>query len=288
MNNGLASPFVFNSQYQQQQQQQQNASNANAFSAMSNTNALSSAASMAMQIPSRKRSREDDHDEQFEKTCHNPTLQRKLAAPRSAIGNPTLAQWVELSSHENQSTLASLGLLPSDDHGNVNLFAQRIPAQGSSDAAFSAIASTTAGTPAMTGSPSSLFSEIPGMPPTPSDSHSALPRSLPAAHFQHHGSMVHNGYFDCTPTKQRTSSSASSRPCGILEPQLGLSGTDVAMDGSAVTEPSSHGPWCKSIPQLSVRADGTGSELWALCRDCGAFDKVNPTAFNPQPIAYSP
>ncbi|KAK0522532.1 hypothetical protein OC834_002677 [Tilletia horrida] len=298
MNNQLSSPFVF-----QAQQHAKNApSVAAAFGAMSNTNALSSATTMAIHIPqpqTRKRKSFHESDEDHAGNDHamdtgsvsqqhdmRPLPSRKLSTPRSAIGNPALAQWVELDPAENQSTLASLGLLPSANQGNVNLFAQQTPASAAGDYHFSAGASTSAGTPAMTGSPSSLFSEIPGMPPTPSDSHSMLPATS-----LHRGSAsnLHRSYFDNPSHKNRTMSSSShARPCGILEPQLGLSGADVAMDGTSAQQPSTHGPWCKSIPQLSVRADGSGSELWALCRDCGTLDKVNPAAFSYKEMAYSP
>ncbi|KAE8251804.1 hypothetical protein A4X13_0g3841 [Tilletia indica] len=299
MNNGLNSPFIFNAQPQHNNQHKMDAS---AFGAVSHSNALSSASNMAIHIStqSRKRKSCDDTEdgEQHHRDMHEdmrPLPSRKLSTPRSAIGNPTLAQWVDLDPHQNQTTLASLGLLPSNNQGNANLFAaQQTPAQSVLE--FNS-ASTCAGTPAMTGSPSSLFSEIQGMPPTPSDSHAMLPPSSASSAFHRDSSSnlnhAFNGagsYFGNPAQKQRTSSTSShaSRACGILEPQLGLSGADVAMNGSAVDQPSSHGPWCKSIPQLSVRADGTGSELWALCRDCGAFDKVNPGASTSQQMAYSP
>lgn len=50
---------------------------------------------------------------------------------------------------------------------------------------------------------------------------------------------------------------------------------------------TSHGPHCKSIPQLSVRNyGGTASQLWALCPDCGAFSKVHED--KPVLLCYSP
>lgn len=50
---------------------------------------------------------------------------------------------------------------------------------------------------------------------------------------------------------------------------------------------TSHGPHCKSIPQLSVRHyGGTASQLWALCPDCGAFSKVHED--KPVVLCYSP
>ena len=50
---------------------------------------------------------------------------------------------------------------------------------------------------------------------------------------------------------------------------------------------TSHGPHCKSIPQLSVRNyGGTASQLWAVCPDCGAFSKVHED--KPVLLCYSP
>ncbi|KAK0549236.1 hypothetical protein OC846_003392 [Tilletia horrida] len=294
---GLSSPFTL---AHQQPQEEQPA----AFGAVSHSNAFNSASSMNIHIPShpapstpfksatRKRSRDDldEDDAMINDDVSRPTLSNhhKLSTPRSAIGNPTLAQWVELDPHTNHTTLASLGLLPSANggvNGNANLFSTTTPSTASSfsfhqGASYTA---TSAGTPAMTGSPSSFFSEVTGgMPPTPSDSHSMLPHQQ--AQHQRQGPNA-AGYFGSSHEKQ-------SQFAGILEPQLGLTGADVSMDdgvnGSGEQKPSSHGPWCKSIPQLSVRADGTGSELWALCRDCGAFDKVNPTPLQTVNMAYSP
>ncbi|CAD6884870.1 unnamed protein product [Tilletia caries] len=310
MNNALSSPFAFQQQQQQHQHQHQHqpaTMTASTFGAISNSNALSTANSMAIHIttPSRKRKSSDDHhhhdhehnsDAQLHQQSR-PCPSRKLTAPRSAIGNPTLAQWVDLDPAQNQTTLASLGLMPCNYQGNANLFAYGATPAQSSSSDFN-YASTCAGTPAMTGSPSSLFSEIQGMPPTPSDSHILLPSAQPSAFHRDSSSNLNHAFTNANGNgssyfgseKQRTSSTSShaSRSFGILEPQLGISGADLAMDGSAVEQPSSHGPWCKSIPQLSVRADGTGSELWALCRDCGAFDKVNPRASTSQTMAYSP
>ncbi|CDS02004.1 uncharacterized protein SPSC_02835 [Sporisorium scitamineum] len=83
--------------------------------------------------------------------------------------------------------------------------------------------------------------------------------------------------------------------CGILGPAPGRSNSMSDSDGMDIdcgSNPNAntrvHGPQCKSIPQLCVRYnDGTGSELWATCPDCGACSKVDSS----QPSAnlcYSP
>lgn len=79
-------------------------------------------------------------------------------------------------------------------------------------------------------------------------------------------------------------STSPSSVYGILGPAPGrhssLSDTD-SMDVDCGSNPNAsssstvHGPQCKSIPQLCVRYnDGTGSELWATCPDCGTCSKV--------------
>lgn len=58
--------------------------------------------------------------------------------------------------------------------------------------------------------------------------------------------------------------------------------------GSSASSRSVHGPQCKSIPQLCVRYnDGSGSELWATCPDCGACSKVESNAPSSN-LCYSP
>lgn len=71
---------------------------------------------------------------------------------------------------------------------------------------------------------------------------------------------------------------------GLMQPDMGASG-DVDMD--AAVFPPTHGPQCKSIPQLSVRYyGGTRSQLWAYCPDCQAFSQVHED--QPAILAYSP
>lgn len=78
-------------------------------------------------------------------------------------------------------------------------------------------------------------------------------------------------------------SSAHSSP-GLLQPAMGSSGD---MDMDTGHSPNTHGPQCKSIPQLSVRYyGGTRSQLWAYCPECQAFSQVHED--QPAVLAYSP
>ena len=81
-------------------------------------------------------------------------------------------------------------------------------------------------------------------------------------------------------------STSPSATYGILGPAPGSA--EDGMDVDCGSSPNSrHGPHCKSIPQLCVRYnDGTGSELWASCPDCGACSKVESS--QPAQLCYSP
>ncbi|WFD42442.1 hypothetical protein MPSI1_001087 [Malassezia psittaci] len=59
------------------------------------------------------------------------------------------------------------------------------------------------------------------------------------------------------------------------------------MEDESPSSAKSHGLHCQSIPQLSVRNfNGTASQLWALCPDCGAFSQVRED--KPVTLCYSP
>lgn len=83
---------------------------------------------------------------------------------------------------------------------------------------------------------------------------------------------------------------------GIIQPPFGSpavpdlirteSGAS-SMDEDGAHAPAAHGPQCQSIPQLSVKYyDGTASQLWALCPDCGTYSKVQED--KPVNLCYSP
>lgn len=108
------------------------------------------------------------------------------------------------------------------------------------------------------------------------------------------------------PTLNNFGASGPSRPSpGILQPGIpsdvygnpleksgsfdsGAASENMEEEAQTPQEAStSHGPHCKSIPQLSVRHyGGTASQLWALCPDCGAFSKVHED--KPVILCYSP
>lgn len=119
-----------------------------------------------------------------------------------------------------------------------------------------------------------------------------------------HHPMARPAPFPNFPSQGLDEPSPVSSP-GLLQPGTALNGHDYGMEMSnsldsnnasegmdeEVHTPThasaSHGPQCKSIPQLSVRHyGGTASQLWASCPDCGAFSKVHED--KPVILCYSP
>lgn len=94
-------------------------------------------------------------------------------------------------------------------------------------------------------------------------------------------------YFGKYPAVEPYPFSSPSQSCGILGPAPGeVSANAMQVDGS--DSPQGHGPHCRSIPQLCVRYnDGTSSDLWATCLDCGACSKVESSQPSSN-LCYSP
>lgn len=94
-------------------------------------------------------------------------------------------------------------------------------------------------------------------------------------------------YFGRYPAVEPYPSSPTSQRCGILGPAPGeVPANSMQIDGGDTAQ--GHGPHCRSIPQLCVRYnDGTSSDLWATCPDCGACSKVESSQPSSN-LCYSP
>ncbi|SNX82083.1 uncharacterized protein MEPE_00789 [Melanopsichium pennsylvanicum] len=124
--------------------------------------------------------------------------------------------------------------------------------------------------------------------------------SSSSSSFMGHESKLSNSsdYFSSTtthyPDVEPYPFTSPSSSFGILGPAPGEGGNGMDMDDCSSTGSNGtggiqiHGQQCKSIPQLCVRYNnGTGSELWATCADCGACSKVEADRPSSN-LCYSP
>lgn len=221
---------------------------------MSNTHNSGSVGCAILDLPDAqscgKKRKELDSETNTSDYDHASPPRPKLTLPRSAgLTFNGQSQFHPLPPEVNHAILAQLG--------PQNLFG--LPSNGS--VAHSSPASTIAG---MT--PSSSFS----------------------TGFTESSTSHQLDYFGKYPAVEPYPLASPSQSCGILGPGVGTeSSNEMQVDGGANTA-QSHGPQCRSIPQLCVRYnDGNSSELWATCPDCGACSKVESSQPSTN-LCYSP
>lgn len=218
--------------------------------------AISAPVSMDCGAVSKKRKAFDDLESYTGAAGGEYQVRPKLSLPRSAglVFNGE-AQFLPLPADVNQAMLAQLGHNPFTAGASSSSF---VTPSSSSHSGFGHEHKSSNGSDYFSNSGSTHY---PDVEPYPSTSPRSTFGILGPAPGRHNSLSNDDGMdVDCGSNPNAVSTAANQR---------------------------SHGPQCKSIPQLCVRYnDGTGSELWASCPDCGACSKVESS--QPSQLCYSP